>query len=64
MPKYRVKWRETVEYSTVIWAADEYVALETFHSLPFEELHSEDYFEEDYHRRMEEDTIRVEKADE
>ena len=56
MPKYRVKWCETVEYSTDIWASDEDTALDLFHDLPMDQIP----IEETGHKIMEFDTIKVE----
>ena len=56
MPKYRVKWCETVEYSTDIWATDEDQALDLFHDLPMDKIP----IEETGKRHFEMDTIQVE----
>lgn len=36
--KYRVKWCETVEYYTDVWASDEDQALDLFHDLPMDNI--------------------------
>jgi hypothetical protein len=36
--KYRVRWCETVEYYTDVWASDEDQALDTFHDLPMDKI--------------------------
>ena len=57
MPKYRVKWCETVEYYTDIWSSDEDQALDTFHACHGDKLP----VEESGWRNMDMDTIQVEE---
>ena len=57
MPKYRVKWCETVEYYTDVWASDEDQALDTFNDLPMDKIP----IEESGWRNMESYSIRVEE---
>ena len=57
--RYRVKWCETVEYSTLIWASDEDAAIDLFHDLPMDQIP----IEETGHKIMEFDTIKVELVD-
>ena len=52
-----MKWCETVEYSTNIWASDEDTALDLFHDLPMDQIP----IEETGHKIMEFDTIKVEE---
>ena len=56
--KYRVRWCETVEYYTDIWASDEDQALDTFHA-----VHGDARLpiEESGWRDMDMDTIKVEE---
>ena len=54
--KYRVKWCETVEYYTDVWASDEDQALDLFHDLPMDEIP----IEPTGWQEMEMDTIQVE----
>ena len=53
--KYRVRWCETVEYCTDIWASDEDQALDAFNDLPMDKIP----IEETGWRNFEMDTIRV-----
>ena len=57
--KYRVKWCETVEYYTDIWASSEDQAIDTFHDLPMDEIP----IEPTEWQVMEFDTIRVEQVE-
>ena len=54
--QYRVKWCETVQYYTDVWASDEDTALDLFHDLPMDQIP----IEETGHKIMEFDTIKVE----
>jgi len=54
--QYRVKWCETVEYYTDVWASDEDTALDLFHDLPMDQIP----IEETGYKIMEFDTIKVE----
>ena len=56
MPKYRVKWCETVEYYTDVWASDKDQALDLFYDLPMNEIP----IEPTGWQEMEMDTIQVE----
>ncbi|NBT53289.1 MAG: hypothetical protein EBT12_17375 [Marivivens sp.] len=56
MPKYRIRWCETVEYYTNVWASNKDQAIDTFHDLPMNEIPIEPTgFQE-----MEFDSIKVE----
>jgi len=57
--RYRVKWCETVEYSTLIWASDEDAALDLFHDLPLDQVP----IEPTGWQEMETDSIQVESVD-
>tara|TARA_R100000231_G_scaffold137993_1_gene115398 strand:- start:850 stop:1032 length:183 start_codon:yes stop_codon:yes gene_type:complete len=59
MPKYRVKWCETVEYSTDIWSSDEEEALDTFYDLPMDKIP----IEPTGWQEMEMDSVEVEEAE-
>ena len=59
MPKYRVKWCETVEYYTDVWASDEDQALDLFNDLPMNKIP----ISESGWRNMEMDTIHIEEAE-
>jgi hypothetical protein len=54
--KYRVKWCETVEYYTDVWASDEDQALDLFNDLPMDQIP----IEESGWKIMQLDTIKVE----
>jgi len=54
--KYRVRWCETVEYSTDVWASDEDQALDLFNDLPMDQIP----IEESGWKIMQLDTIKVE----
>jgi len=54
--KYRVKWCETVEYYTDVWASDEDQVLDLFHDLPMDQIP----IEESGWKIMQLDTIKVE----
>ena len=56
--KYRVKWCETVEYYTDIWADDEDTALYLFRYLPMDEIPIK---ETGHATGIEMDTVRVEE---
>ena len=56
--KYRVRWCETVEYYTDVWASDEDQALDLFHDFPMNEIP----IEPTGWQEMEMDTIVVEEA--
>ena len=55
--KYRVKWCETVEYYTDVWASDEDQALDLFNDLPMDQIP----IEESGWKIMQLDTIKVEE---
>ena len=57
--QYRVKWCETVEYYTDIWASDEDQALDTFLYLREQYLDNKIPIEESGWRNMERATIQV-----
>jgi len=57
MPKYRVKWWETVEFYTDVWASDEDQALDTFNDLSMDQIP----IGETGKRHFEMDTIKVEE---
>ena len=57
MPKYRVKWCETVEYYTDVWASDEDQALDLFNDLPMDQIP----IEESGWKIMQLDTLKVEE---
>jgi hypothetical protein len=59
MPKYRVKWCETVEYYTNVWASDKDQAIDTFHDLPMNEIP----IEPTGWQEMEFDSIQVEEVE-
>ena len=56
--KYRVKWCETVEYYTDIWASDKDQAEDVFHAHHGDKLP----IEESGWRDMDIDSIKVEEA--
>lgn len=53
--RYRVKWCETVEYYTDVWASDEDTALDLFNDLPMDQIP----IEESGWKIMQLDTIKV-----
>jgi len=53
--QYRVKWCETVEYYTDVWASDEDTALDLFNDLPMDQIP----IEESGWKIMQLDTIKV-----
>lgn len=55
--KYRVKWCETVEYYTDVWASDEDQALDLFNDLPMDQIP----IEESGWKIMQLDTLKVEE---
>ena len=59
MPKYRVKWCETVEYYTDVWASDKDQALDLFYDLPMNEIP----IEPTGWQEMEMDTVIVEDTE-
>jgi len=59
MPKYRVKWCETVEYYTDVWASSKDQALDLFYDLPMDEIP----IEPTGLQEMEMDTVEVFEAE-
>ena len=57
--KYRVKWCETVEYYTDVWASDKDQALDLFYDLPMNEIP----IEPTGWQEMEMDTVVVEDTE-
>jgi hypothetical protein len=55
--KYRVRWCETVEYYTDVWASDEDQALETFYDVGMDKIPIGKTGKRDF----EMDTIQVEE---
>ena len=57
--QYRVKWCETVEYYTDVWASDKDQALDLFYDLPMNEIP----IEPTGWQEMEMDTVVVEDTE-